>query len=141
MKQNPVSSSKDSPSVLAGNNLIERIRAAIDEDERIALAATPGPWHWDDEPNPGWGHQPPDLMSGTELVISSWGHDADGVSVSEPDMAHLARHSPDSVLRKVKGARLILSDLEYKLSGDADDLIANDMLKALAMMFDIKETP
>lgn len=89
-------------------NLIEQIRAAIDEEERIAREATPGPWHWRDEPNPGWGHQPPDLMSGGELVISSWGHDADGVSVEEQDMAHIARHDPASVLRKVEGARKVL---------------------------------
>lgn len=67
----------------------------------------PGPWTWthatkdcthfDDEEcdhDPGWTGHGPDLWSGNNAVLSSWGHDAWGLTVKRAD-ALLIAAAPD----------------------------------------------
>jgi hypothetical protein len=108
--------------------LTEFLLARIAEDEAAARAATPGPWRWDHTPAEGWGHQPPDLVTVAReersytlnngevrtytapvgTIISSWGHDADGVTVDDRDADHIALHNPARVLAECEAKRRIV---------------------------------
>ena len=107
------------------SDLTEFLLARIAEDEAVARAATPGPWRWDGafEGEPGyateWGHDGPDLVTvaiskragieaPADVVLMSWGHDADGLSVTRKDGDHIARHNPARVLAECKAKRRIV---------------------------------
>lgn len=57
--------------------------------------ATPGPWEWDGPFAGGWGHEGPDLMAGEQCIITSWGHDADGLNIEQPDATLIANAPTD----------------------------------------------
>lgn len=85
-------------------DLIELIRSAIDEDERIALAATRGPWRWhryDDGDPVLYGDQ-------DELVISVFGHDDPLLCIEQANMDHIGRFDPKRMLAAVAAKRKIL---------------------------------
>lgn len=86
-------------------DLIERLRAAIDETERVALAATPGPWRVDSEDYAEIIYGNDDMVS----VVSGgrWGDEA-SVFDSTADAIHIARHDPASTLRRCAADRKIL---------------------------------
>ncbi|MEU3098534.1 DUF6221 family protein [Streptomyces sp. NPDC006967] len=74
------------------DDLVEWLRAQLDEDERTARAATPGPWR-------------AGVRSGFDAV------DGDGWTVcnaSDVDVAHIARHDPARVLREIDAKRRTL---------------------------------
>ncbi|MER7077935.1 hypothetical protein SAMN02982929_07189 [Saccharopolyspora kobensis] len=81
------------------NELITFIRARLDEDEQIARAASPGPWHTDAE---------------AQEVTA-----VDGISVCDvfalsnnqlrATAHHIARHDPARVLAEVDAKRRILA--------------------------------
>ncbi|WP_326565092.1 DUF6221 family protein [Amycolatopsis rhabdoformis] len=72
------------------DDLIAFLRARLDEDERIAKTADPGPWHADG----GGIHK---------------GHTTDEVVDYAGDNAeHIARHDPARVLAEVAAKRLII---------------------------------
>lgn len=108
----------------------------IGEDEERARAATAGPWEWDRSRRGEWGHQPPDLVTVAKLppysdgsvgpvgyVISSWGHDYDGVEVSDADAAHIVAWDPVRVLAECKVKRLLVEDhaQRYAAGGELHD--------------------
>jgi hypothetical protein len=99
--------------------LIDFLRARLDEDERIARAATPGPWRH----NPGkqWldgeAFERYDLSQGQEFVGYGGPHPFTGAVASTgpadhvqsmKDAAHIARHDPARVLAEVEAKRRIL---------------------------------
>lgn len=107
------------------SGLTDFLLARIAEDEAVAQAATTGPWRWDGafEGDPGyatqWGHEGPDLVSAAtsehagiegpaDVVLMSWGHDADGLSVTRQDGDHIARHDPARVLAECEAKRRIV---------------------------------
>lgn len=105
------------------SDLIERLRAAMGEEEWIARAAG---WHrWELRVDKV-------IATGNGRIVAGnhYHHDA----------THMVRHDPASVLRKVAGARKILALIEHQLSDDAGDVTAGDMLRGLAEMFGV-ETP
>lgn len=86
-------------------DLIVLIRAAIDEDERIALAATRGPWRWhryDDGDPVLYGDQ-------DELVISVVGHDDPLLCIEQANMDHTSRFDPKRMLDEVAAKRKVLA--------------------------------
>ncbi|MFG3349528.1 DUF6221 family protein [Streptomyces sp. NPDC048018] len=102
-------------------DLVEFLTARLDEDERAAQAATPGPW-WH---NPGkqWLETEAfvtyDLSKGLEFVGHGGPHPFTGCVAgtgpadhpqSMADAAHIARHDPARVLAEVDGKRLLLAD-------------------------------
>lgn len=96
------------------DDLIAHIRAAIDEDERIALAANPSPWrfripnanHLDQ--NTIFGDGEPrgvDKLRQVCNVEMAWEREANA--------AHIVRHDPARVLRQVAAHRKILDLHDY----------------------------
>lgn len=102
------------------DDLVAWLRAQIDEDERVAKAATAGPWWYN--PAKAW-HLPDDLPTrrngeefvGANLVPSV----ATCVAATGPadhpqsmaDAQFIARHDPARVLREVESKRRILDAL------------------------------
>ncbi|MHB9857649.1 DUF6221 family protein [Streptomyces sp. YIM S03343] len=105
------------------SDLVEFLRACLDEDERIARAATPGPWGWTPETDV-WDQNGPTLIrqghdgcEGRDLVevLAGWGHDAWGLNVGDADKAYFAAHDPVRVLRETDARRRIIA--EHALNG------------------------
>src|SRR5690349_16544556 len=105
------------------DDLVTWLRAQLDEDERVAQAATTSPWTaW--HAAMGNGQIPvavADQRAGEAPVI---------LCESRPDAEHIARHDPAQVLRDVEAKRRILDwldqvehivDLVEVYSIDADD--------------------
>jgi len=100
------------------------LTAQLDEDERIARAATPGPWEWTPETDV-WDQNGPTLVrvghdgyEGRDLVevLAGWGHDAWGLHVSDADRAFIAAHDPARVLREIDAKQKIVR-WHYKRPG------------------------
>lgn len=93
------------------DDLIARIRAAIDEDERVALAANPSPWRWRIEgadhldQNTVFGDGSPRGFDKLRHVCS-----VDYAWEREANAAHIIRHDPARVLRQVAAHRKILAE-------------------------------
>lgn len=94
------------------DDLVQWLRAQLDEDERTARAATPGPWEWRHEYGEPW--QP---------VADGW-LDYSGEHISAPgdratlfgpgmtphaDAVHIARHDPARVLREIDAKRQVIT--------------------------------
>ncbi|MCM1972297.1 DUF6221 family protein [Streptomyces sp. G1] len=99
------------------DDFVQWLRAQLDEDERIARAATPGPWRYD----PGKHHHIVGTPLFEEAVFAGPpGSDATCVAgtgetddrQSMADAAHIARHDPARVLREVDAKRQLLTELE-----------------------------
>lgn len=79
-------------------DVVEFIRARLDEDEQAARAA----------PGPQWNGGDGDLgvVDGQDLV---WGNHTEGYIDAEAS-AHIARHDPARVLREVEAKRALLAE-------------------------------
>lgn len=102
--------------------LINWLRAQLDEDERKALAATSGPW-WDSPVMAAPGHHtirggPADWrgfdgsLGGDTRPIARIApapdYEGSFVTDHDADAEHIARHDPSRVLREVEAKRKIL---------------------------------
>ena len=100
--------------------LVEFLAARLDEDERIARAATQGPWRYN--PRKEWLSPPLSELRrqgvpvGGEEFVGAGSDATVGVAATGPsddpqsmaDAAYIARHDPPHVLAQVKGDRLIV---------------------------------
>jgi hypothetical protein len=77
------------------DDLVEWLRAQLDEDERIARAAKSGPWHEDGG-----------------VVYAT--HPTDEVVDYSESAEHIAEHDPARVLREIDAKRRLLSWLGSK---------------------------
>jgi hypothetical protein len=106
----------------AGMDINEFLEARIAEDEAAAEEATSGPWEWTAETSE-WGDCGPNLetvaklppypdgsASPVTMVIGSWGHDANGISIEDGDKAHIVRHDPARVLAECAAKRAIMAE-------------------------------
>lgn len=79
------------------------IHAQLEEERRLIDAATGGPWEWGKESHDSWGDCGPNLetiergpvyfdgsQGAKEIVVGSWGHDANGIDVDPADAAFIA---------------------------------------------------
>lgn len=87
------------------SELIDRLKAAIDEDERIAKATESGEWEAHGSYGDAWvaekdGH----LVAAHREVYPEC-----AISLDDDVAVHIARHDPARVLRQVKAHRTILS--------------------------------
>ena len=136
------------------NDLIEFLRARLDEDERVARAATPGPWRH----NPGkqWlgpdAFEAYDLAKGEEFVghggpspftgcVAATGPASHPQSMA--DARHIALHDPARVLREVEAKRRILDMWESpeaaKHPGGVDGRDPDEQMRDVAVADAIDE--
>lgn len=95
-------------------DLIEFLRAALNDEERIAKAATPGPWRVDDETYAERIY----AADQTEVVGGGrWGGEASVFETTE-DAVHIARWNPARVLAEIEAKRQILDDSGWE-AGEA----------------------
>lgn len=95
------------------DDLITFLRARLDEDEEIAQAASPGPWHVDEDAD--------EVLAVDDIVV------AEGFALSGRQLRattqHIARHDPARVLAEVDAKRrvvdLMASTLELA-EGDSE---------------------
>jgi hypothetical protein len=91
--------------------LVDFLRARLDEDEALAREAPPGPWHIGNAVDPT---QPCNVHTfpGARMV-------ADGLNwlVAE----HIARHDPARVLREIASDRALLAEYAAVAEMDTDD--------------------
>lgn len=83
------------------DDLITFLRAQLDEDERIARAATPGPWEPVPE-RPGW------LTSAEYWSVV----DCSGTPAARENAEHVAEWDPARVLREIEAKRQIIDQHE-----------------------------
>lgn len=128
------------------DDLVRFLRDRLDEDERTARAATPGPW-WH---NPGkqWlegeAFERYDLSKGEEFVGYGGPHPFTGAVASTgpadhmqsmKDAAHIARHDPARVLAEVEAKRRILTAYE-NYDREAPELdVPDSVIRLLALPY------
>lgn len=90
------------------DDLITWLRTQLDEDERIAKAASEGPWRANDDTYPEaiYAAEHGEVVSG-----GRWGGEARCFD-SDEDVWHIVRHDPARVLREVEAKRAILGDIQ-----------------------------
>ncbi|WP_416476984.1 DUF6221 family protein [Streptomyces sp. LKA04] len=79
--------------------LVVWLRAQLDEDERIARAATAGPWTQSGIGEYGWG---------VSFSVPGAGVEADDSDQGRADADHIAEHDPARVLREIDAKRLAI---------------------------------
>jgi hypothetical protein len=95
------------------DDLIEFLRAMLDEDERAARAATSGSWrhdpdkHWH-KPGTAWFEEAVFAGSAGDAAICVAGTGETDDPQSMADAAHIARHDPAQVLAEVAAKREIM---------------------------------
>ncbi|MDX3549527.1 DUF6221 family protein [Streptomyces europaeiscabiei] len=97
------------------DELVQWLGEQLDEDERIARAATPGPWTQSGIGEYGWGVSFSRPGAGVEAEDSEQGR---------ADAEHIAAHDPARVLREIDAKRRILAECAYwhgKLAKEAAD--------------------
>jgi hypothetical protein len=82
-------------------DLVEFLRAALDEDERVARVATPGPWRLD-----------AGLRLPEQIDVVSVDYFTVCEDLEDTDAAHIARHDPARVLAEVAAKRKLLDEYE-----------------------------
>jgi hypothetical protein len=97
------------------SNLVEFLRAALDEDERVARAATRGPWRVSVEGSEGSYISPDygDIRTKSRFIGIANGRvqPEDGRNA-----VHIARHDPARVLAEVAAKRAIVDRYEVLLA-------------------------
>lgn len=104
---------------MSTDDLIAKLRAALDEDERIARAATPGPWAVDNETYAETIYGEGDNYT-TVVAGGRWGGEA-SVFDSTEDAIHIARHDPARVLRQTAAIRKLLDEHERLVEANSSD--------------------
>ena len=94
-------------------DLVEWLRAQLDEDERIARAASAGPW------STRWNGQDHELVAPSRThPIAEWtytivtqepGASTQRTECDTADADHIARHDPARVLREVEAKRRLVA--------------------------------
>lgn len=89
------------------SDLVEFLRARLDEDEEIARHASPGPWHCTSDPL-GMHIENGDGLG--RIVMRSGADRADARGWS--NIEHIARHDPSRALAEVAAKRQVVTAYE-----------------------------
>ncbi|NKV21525.1 hypothetical protein GS913_18515 [Rhodococcus hoagii] len=112
------------------SDLVEFLRARLDEDEQTATAATSATFGevptWTSKDD-GTGDQTHGYVMADHTAIC--GHDGDDVPLPVAD--HIARHDPARALREGEAKRRIVQELEDEYTQAEDKLIADGVFIAL----------
>lgn len=101
-------------------DLAARILAAIEETERIAQAATPGPWEpegddpTDDEVYTVHDGEHGDLVGDVVAYVRGGGR-------QQSNMAHIARQDPKATLLRCAAARDLIAEVQSWKHRDCED--------------------
>lgn len=98
------------------DDLVQWLRAQLDEDERIARAATAGPWS-------RMGRRvldpsPPSDRLGIGMAVGHAAADADFNETAD----HIVRHDPARVLREIDADRKLLDQYAEVAANDVDEV-------------------
>ncbi|MEU1600373.1 DUF6221 family protein [Streptomyces sp. NPDC005708] len=88
------------------DDLIQWLRVQLDEDARIARAATEGPWSVNDESIIA--------ADGTEVVADDRSGGKASVFASTADALHIVEHDPVRVMREVDAKQRLLYEFEVR---------------------------
>jgi Family of unknown function (DUF6221) len=113
--------------------LVDRLRAALDEDERMAKAALFHPRTWDEtvgdnviigEDDGQWKADGREIVSANQFRAAADDyqdaiHIYDEGGHTEEQAEHIARHDPARVLRQVAAMRKILDEHDFQLKIDS----------------------
>ncbi|WP_097982818.1 DUF6221 family protein [Streptomyces sp. f150] len=103
--------------------LVAFLKARLDDDERTAQAATPGPWC-----DSGGYVTDIDEDGHSRVQVTDFGTQDEDSEGSGPqgqaDSAHIARHDPARTLREVEAARAVIG--LYEEAGNRMDRAMND---------------
>ena len=122
-------------------DLVAFLRARLNEDEAMAMAATPGPWwavqgkHEDDgklrlvkASDPAYPTEDPIYAGSAQRV--AWSVTSDPDEGEQANLRHIARHDPARVLREVEAKRAILGlhrpEWHDFINADGDDRTSSD---------------
>lgn len=96
-------------------DLVTWLREQIDEDERLALLASPGPWHLNAEQD--------EVVAVDDIQVA----DAFALSSNQQrnTARHIALHDPARVLRQVKAYRAIVDALAVDLGAASGEVEAS----------------
>ncbi|MFF7190593.1 DUF6221 family protein [Streptomyces sp. NPDC008222] len=112
------------------DELVRWLGEQLDTDERIARAATQGPWSVDSETYA----ESINAGDGTQVVAGGrWGGEA-SVFESTEDALHIVRHDPSRVLRDIEAKRQLVKRYERAMENrraHPDDLASVGALLAL----------
>ncbi|MBD9700678.1 hypothetical protein IHE56_00940 [Streptomyces sp. ID01-12c] len=108
-------------------DLVRWLNTQLDEDERIARAATPGPWEQGGIGDYGWTVSFSRRNAGVETEDGEQGH---------ADAEFIAEHDPARVLREIDSKRRVLGAIEHLLV-QVDDPFADvdGVLRLLAVPY------
>lgn len=120
---------------------LDRFRAGLDQTERLAREATPGPWTAPavvyGPAEEGWG-QPRDweVSAPTRPVVSHLMYEGGGIGHG-PDAGHIAHNDPERMLGWVTAVREIMSHADSArdlADEDPDSLILRGACNAYAVV-------
>lgn len=116
------------------SDLVEFLRARLDEDERVAREATDGPWSLDNELHVEAIYAP----DRSTVVVGGgrWGDEAP-VFETDEDAVHIVRHDPARVLREVEAKRRTLVRCEEEMLSGIDRLVhfAQQTMREMALPY------
>ncbi len=108
------------------DELVEWLRAQLDEDERIARSATPGPWVANKHEYGAEVY----TESGEGVALD---HDAGGVGWGDADF--IAANDPARVLREIDAKRRIIGRINSHSAVMGWDEVHGDLLRSLALPY------
>lgn len=88
------------------SDLVEFLRARLDEDEQAASAAVPGPWIVRD----GWDYEAERAVFGSPRGVQHVATTKRNEARWRENRDHIARHDPARVLAEVEAKRRILDE-------------------------------
>lgn len=118
-------------------DLVQWLTAQLDADERIARAATAGPWLVDCETYA----EAIIAGDGTSVIAGGrWGGEASAFESTE-DAIHIAAHDPARVLREIEAKRVMVATCERTVNEDSRGMtsMAKEFLRLLALPYADRE--
>lgn len=104
------------------DDLVQFLRARLDEDVEVAANASPGPWHVNAESD--------EVLAADDITV------AEGFALSGRQLrattAHVARHDPARVLAEVEAKRRMIARIRYHAELMGWDEVHGDLLRLLA---------
>ncbi|MFF8459107.1 DUF6221 family protein [Streptomyces albidoflavus] len=120
------------------NDLITFLNARIDEDEKAARGATPGPWEWRGEYDEPWQPASDGWLDYTGEYIAAPGGKGTlfGPGMTpHADAIHIARHDPARVLAEVEAKRSMIGRISNHALIMGQDEVHGSLLRSLALPY------